>query len=86
MVNEKGKERMKILSVVLTFVCAGPALAHPGHLIELAGHDHWLAGVAIGAAIAIGLVQGLKGKSKEKPDGGEDIDGEEVGGEDLQEA
>ena len=44
---------------------AGPAAAHPGHLIEIAGHGHWLAGVAIGTAIAIGLWQGLKGKSEE---------------------
>lgn len=45
---------------------AGPVAAHPGHLIEAAGHDHWLAGVAIGTAIAIGLWQGLKGKSGEE--------------------
>lgn len=45
---------------------AAPVAAHPGHLIEAAGHDHWLAGIAIGTAIAIGLWQGLKGKSAEE--------------------
>jgi len=42
------------------------AVAHPGHLIETAGHDHWLAGVAIGAAIAAGIWGALKGKPKEE--------------------
>jgi len=38
------------------------ALAHPGHLAEVAGHGHWLGAAAIGAAIAIGLWAGLKGR------------------------
>jgi hypothetical protein len=42
-------------------------VAHPGHLIEVAGHDHWLAGIAIG----IGLVGGLWGILR-----GEDEDAE----------
>lgn len=37
-------------------------LAHPGHLAEVAGHGHWVAGAAIGAAIVIGLWAGLKGR------------------------
>ncbi|MDU8929518.1 DUF6732 family protein [Alisedimentitalea sp. MJ-SS2] len=36
------------------------AQAHPGHLIEAAGHDHWLGAAAIGAAIAIGLWNATK--------------------------
>ena len=32
---------------------ASPALAHGGHLGALAGHDHWVAGAAIGLGIAI---------------------------------
>lgn len=43
---------------------ASPALAHPGHLGTLAGHDHWIAGAAIGAAIAAGLIGALKGRRK----------------------
>ena len=32
---------------------AVPALAHPGHVAEQAGHSHWLALVAGGVAVAI---------------------------------
>ena len=38
------------------------AFAHPGHLAEVAGHGHWLGAAALGAAIALGLWAGLKGK------------------------
>lgn len=41
---------------------ASAAQAHPGHWSEVAGHDHWLGAAAIGAAIAIGLWVGLKGR------------------------
>jgi hypothetical protein len=46
---------------------AGPAHAHAGHLGELAGHDHWVAGAAVGAAVLIGLWGALKGKRKPEP-------------------
>ena len=29
--------------------------AHIGHLGDVAGHDHWVAGAAIGIAVAAGL-------------------------------
>lgn len=45
-------------------VTAAPAAAHPGHLADLAGHDHWVAGAAIGLALGIGLWQALKGKKR----------------------
>lgn len=51
---------MRYLVCLLVFT--GPALAHPGHLAEVAGHGHWLGAAAIGAAIAIGLYAGLKGR------------------------
>lgn len=53
--------------------CLGAALtgtaaqADPGHLAEAAGHDHWLGAAAIGAAIAIGLWAGLKGRKRAEP-------------------
>ncbi|MDQ7069566.1 MAG: hypothetical protein Q9M48_02265 [Rhodobacterales bacterium] len=47
-------------------LAAAPVAAHPTHLIEVAGHNHWLAGIAIGTAIAVGLWQGRKGKSGEE--------------------
>ena len=45
---------------------AGQAAAHPGHLAGLAGHDHWVAGAAIGLAIAVGVWGALKGRRKDE--------------------
>ncbi|MEN8895513.1 MAG: DUF6732 family protein [Yoonia sp.] len=51
------------------FIFAGNmAAAHPGHLIELAGHDHWAAGAAIGAAILAGIWGALRGEKSDEPD------------------
>lgn len=50
-------------SFVLPLILApGHALAHTGHIAEVAGHNHWLAGAAIGAAIAIAAWTALKGR------------------------
>ncbi len=40
------------------------AQAHPGHLADLAGHDHWVASAAIGIAILTGLYGALTGNPK----------------------
>ena len=45
---------MKKLTIA-TIVFASPAAAHPGHLGGLAGHDHWVAGIAIGAAVGVSI-------------------------------
>lgn len=53
-------------SLLLSVILAGGATAahaHPGHLADLAGHDHWVAGAAIAIAILTGLYGALKGKS-----------------------
>lgn len=53
---------------LLTFllICAGSsAMAHPGHWADVAGHDHWVAGAAIGLAGIAAIWGILKGK-KEK--------------------
>ena len=67
------------LTVPALFV-AGPALAHPGHLADAAGHDHWIAlgalGVAIGLAVWAGL-RGSKGKDTEASET-EETDAEEA--------
>lgn len=39
------------------------AAAHTGHVVDWAGHDHIVAGLAIGAAIAIGVIGVLTDKS-----------------------
>lgn len=46
------------LAVVLAVMGPGVALAHPGHLSDVAGHDHWVAGAAIGTAVVLGLWAG----------------------------
>ena len=54
--------RRAVLTALTLAVLPGMASAHPGHLAEVAGHGHWLGAAALGAAIAIGLWQGLKGR------------------------
>jgi len=65
-VDTKKGQTMKASLIVIVALLATPALAHPGHLAGAAGHEHWVAGAAIGAAIAIGLWQGLKGRKARK--------------------
>lgn len=52
-----------LLSAVLL---PATAAAHPGHLADVAGHDHWVAGVAIGLAVLAGLWGALKGRRKDE--------------------
>lgn len=52
-----------------------PAHAHVGHLGAAAGHDHWIAGIAIGIAIGVGLWGALKGNKDDDPE--EEIEPEE---------
>ena len=51
---------MKPLLTVLLALVAGPATAHPTHIIDLAGHNHWLAAAAVAAAAAAALWQAKK--------------------------
>lgn len=46
---------MRLTLSLLTLLIANPALAHIGHLGEVAGHGHWIAlgGIAIAAGIAL---------------------------------
>lgn len=55
---------MRRLSLITVVMIPGAASAHVGHLGELAGHDHWVAGAAVGAAAAITIWNVLKGKRK----------------------
>lgn len=49
--------------VTLILICAGSAAAaHPGHWADVAGHDHWVAGAAIGLAGLAAIWGALKGK------------------------
>ena len=58
--------RAVLLSGLSILAVPGLARAHPGHLAAgLAGHDHWVAGAAIGAAVVLGAWAALKGKRKD---------------------
>jgi len=53
---------MRHTALILTLILSdNPALAHVGHLGDVAGHDHWVAGAAIGAAVLVGLWGAFKG-------------------------
>jgi hypothetical protein len=53
---------MRHMITPFAVLTGGPALAHTGHLGLLDGHDHWVAGLAIGAAVVVGVVGALKGR------------------------
>jgi hypothetical protein len=67
---------MRIL-ISLLFLTT-PAFAHVGHVGGMAGHDHWIAGIAIGIAIGVSIWGALKGR---KDDPEEEI--EETGEEET---
>lgn len=52
--------------LTFTLILTGSAAAaHPGHWGELAGHDHWVAGAAIGLAGLAAIWGALRGKKKQ---------------------
>ena len=55
------------LTLILTIMATG-AQAHAGHLADVAGHDHWVIGAALGAIALAGLLGALKGKSDDTDD------------------
>ncbi|WP_333712666.1 DUF6732 family protein [Yoonia sp.] len=56
-----------LLTLALIFF-GTTAAAHPGHWGELIGHDHWVAGAAIGLAGLAAIWGALKGKKKADDD------------------
>jgi len=53
--------------LTLTLIFAGnAAAAHPGHWADVAGHDHWVAGAAIGLAGLAAIWGALKGKKAQE--------------------
>lgn len=59
---------LRMTSILLFLLLASPALAHTGHLAGLAGHDHWVAGAAIGLAVLVGIWGAVKGGKKPEED------------------
>ena len=72
---------MRISLILIASLIAGTAHAHVGHLGEVAGHDHWVAGAAIGIAIGIGLWGAIKDKARS-----EDAEAEGEGEEETEAA
>ncbi len=70
---------MKLLFSFITALVAAPAFAHPSHVIEVAGHNHWLGLAAMAAAAAAALWQASKGRDEEASE--EDETEEEIDAE-----
>lgn len=64
---------MRGLLTISLMLAATAGHAHPGHWADVAGHDHWVAGAAIGLAGLAALWGALKGK-KAKEDAPEEAE------------
>lgn len=63
------------IALPATFAAA-PALAHPGHITDVvAGHDHWVAGIALGVAAGIAVIGAIKSIKGSKGDGARETEG-----------
>ena len=60
------------------FLLPSAASAHSGHLADLAGHDHWVLGAALGAAAAAAAWAWVKDKDKDAEAAAEDDATEET--------
>ena len=67
---------MRFLLTVFAILFGTSASAHPGHLADMAGHDHWIAGAAIGAAILAGSWGALKGGDTKDESSDEELEEE----------
>ncbi|MDA5093167.1 hypothetical protein O2N63_03620 [Aliiroseovarius sp. KMU-50] len=75
-----------LLSAAVVALTTAPAMAHIGHLGEVAGHGHWGAIIFLGGAAAVGLWAAIKGKKdaeKAEAEGAEEDAEEEIGDEEL---
>ncbi|KAF0675520.1 DUF6732 family protein [Profundibacterium mesophilum] len=53
---------MRLSILLAALALPTPLLGHSGHLADLAGHDHWVAGAAAGIAIGLSAWAHLKGR------------------------
>lgn len=67
---------MRRAFILILIITSSTAHAHPGHWGELAGHDHWIAGAAVGVAGLAAIWGALKGK-KAQTKSDEDVAGKE---------
>ncbi len=74
--------RRPVLPLLTVMIgAAAPAYAHPGHLADVAGHDHWVAGVAIGLAVLAGLWGAVGGKRAATAHDGSQVENSDEPGE-----
>ena len=64
---------MRYLTVFFAMM-ADAVQAHPGHLVDVAGHGHWVGAAAIGLAILLGLWG--KNKDRDAPQDEEEVEEE----------
>lgn len=62
--------------LLILFSVASPAAAHIGHLGEVSGHAHWIAGAAIGLAGAIALWVRTRGRKDSACEEAESTEGD----------
>jgi len=73
---------MSRIFLAIAFIATpGAALAHVGHVGELAGHDHWIAIAAVGIAAAVWAAGKLKDKAEKAPEEDAAEDAEPAGAE-----
>ena len=74
------------LAPVTLTLSAHAAVAHPGHLVEAAGHNHWIGLAALGAAVAVAGWAILKGRKDADAEGAapeDDVAEDEVSADDA---
>ncbi len=59
---------MRMPAAFILVTLPATASAHPGHLVEAAGHTHWVAGAAIGIAVLVGLWGAIAGGIRKDED------------------
>lgn len=57
---------MKLIPAMILTLAASPALAHPGHVGEGAGHDHIVAAIAVVVAVSVALFSMFKARNLKK--------------------
>ncbi len=77
---------MRYILPLITVFYANSALAHIGHVGDVAGHDHWGAIIAIGLAGAVAIWGAKKGKKKPESEAVQDEAEEEISDAEPQEA
>lgn len=69
---------MRLILTCLLTIWGGQALAHVGHIADVAGHGHWVGAAAIGLAVLAGLYGKRKGEDAVEAEEEDDAEPQEV--------